>query len=250
MKASGYLSLAFIFVLAIGGGGFSAVWAVIWFARGGYLTATLCLGAALLFFSLLFHLAYPLTGAAHPRVEHGAEGTTVRPQRYADRIFSVGLLTGVLSAVAFLVFSQFGAVDFIPSNVNALIVPAGCLAYVVYGVPTLYRIVKHRDGKHLRLDPHGFEVWDSQWNSFARGAWEDVEKIIDHPLKGRASFTEMVVFALPGKRSAKLGTGTITVDGHGLREWTRYYWQHPERRDELTDGRALQRLDDGSFTAE
>ncbi|WP_163796178.1 hypothetical protein [Mycolicibacterium sediminis] len=250
MKTSGYLSLAFIFAILMGGGGFTAIWTAIWFARGSLLTATLCSGASLLLFSILFHLAFPLTGAAHPRAEHGAGGTTVRPQRYADRIFSAGLLTGVLSAIAFLVFSQFGLVDFIPSNVNGLVMPAACIFYVVYGVPTLYRSAKYRDGKHLRLNPEGFEVWDSQWNSYARRAWDDVEQIRDHPLKGRTSFTEMIVFVLPKNRSAKLGSGTITANSDALLQWTRFYWQHPEYRDELTDARALQRLHDEKFTVQ
>ncbi|MEV0671539.1 hypothetical protein [Mycobacterium sp. NPDC050441] len=247
MKTSGYLRLAFIFAILIGGGGFVTVWAVIWFTRGSYLTAALCLGASLLLFSLLFHHAYPLSGAAHPRCEYGPEGTQVRPQRYADLIFSIGLLMGVLSAGAFLIFAQFDMVDFIPSSTNRLILPAGCIFYVIYGAPVLYRMFKYQDGKHLRLDPHGFEVWDGQWNSFARGTWDDVEQILDHPLKGKTSFTDLIVFILPKGRSAKLGSGTITADSHALREWARFYWQHPDYRTELTDGRALQRLEDGKF---
>jgi hypothetical protein len=250
MTASGYLRLAFIFAILIGGGGFIAVWAAMWLVRGSYLTAALCLGASLLLFSLLFHLAYPLSGRAHPRGEYGPEGTEVRPQRYADLIFGIGLLIGVLSAVSFLVLSQFDMIDFIPSNASRVIVPAGCIFYVIYGAPTLYRIFKYQDGKHLRLDPHGFEVWDSQWNSFARGTWEDIEQILDHPLKGKTSFTEVIVFVLRNDRSAKLGSGTITADSDALLEWVRFYWQHPECRAELTDGRGLQRLDEEKFTVE
>ncbi|OBB25591.1 hypothetical protein A5792_27960 [Mycolicibacterium peregrinum] len=248
MKTSGYLRLALVCAILIGGAGFTMVWTVIWSSRGSYLTAALCVGASLLLFSLLFHLAYPATGAAHPRVEYGPGGTKMRPQRYADLIFSVGLLLGVLSAGAFLIFAQFDMVDFIPSGTNRLILPAGCIFYVIYGVPVLYRIYKHQDGKHLRLDPHGFELWDGQWNSFAHGTWDDVEQILDHPLKGKVSFTDLIVFVLPKGRSAKLGSGTITANSHALREWVRFYWQHPDCRDELTDGRALQRLDDEKFT--
>ena len=250
MTTSGYLRLVFIFAILIGGGGFVAVWAAIWFTRGSYLTAALCLGASLLLFSLLFHLAYPLSGRAHPRCEHGPEGTKVRPQRYADLIFGVGLLIGVLSAVLFLILSQFDMVDFIPSNATRIIVPASCIFYVIYGAPTLYRILKYQDGKHLRLDPSGFEVWDSQWNSFARGTWDDVEQILDHPVKGKTSFTEVIVFVLRKNRSAKLGSGTITANSDALREWVRFYWQHAEYREELTDGRGLRRLDEEKFTTE
>ncbi|MGW4099315.1 hypothetical protein [Mycobacterium sp. NPDC004974] len=248
MTTSGYLRLASIFAILIGGGGFVTAWAVIWFIRGSYLTAALCLGASLLLFSLLFHLSYPLSGRAHPRGEYGPEGTKIRPQRYADRIFSIGLLLGVLSAGAFLIFAQFDMVDFIPSSTNRLIVPAGFIFYVIYGAPVLYRIFKYRAAKHLYLDPHGFEVWDGQWNSFARGTWEDVQQILDHPLKGKTSFTELIVFVLPKKRTAKLGSGTITANSDALREWVRFYWLHPDCRNELTDGRALQRLEGEKFT--
>lgn len=250
MTTSGYLRLAFIFAILIGGGGFITVWAAIWFTRGSYLTAALCLGASLLLFSLLFHLAYPLSGRAHPRGEHGPEGTIVRPQRYADLIFGIGLLIGVLTAVLFLIFSQFDMVDFIPSNAALVFMPAGCIFYVIYGAPTLYRIFKYQDGKHLRMDPRGFEVWDSQWNSFARGTWEDVEQILDHPLKGKTSFTEVIVFVLPKNRSAKLGSGTITANSYALREWVRFYWQHPEYRGELVDSRGLRRLEEEKLTTE
>lgn len=185
MKTSGCLRLALVCAILIGGAGFTLVWTVIWLIRGSYLTAALCLGASLLLFSLLFHLAYPISGAAHPRVEYGPEGTKIRPQRYADLIFSVGLLIGVLSAGAFLIFAQFDMVDFIPSGTNRLILPAGCIFYVIYGLPVLYRIYRYQDGKHLRLDPRGFEVWDGQWNSSAHGTWDEIEQILDHPSRAR-----------------------------------------------------------------
>ena len=36
--------------------------------------------------------------------------------------------------------------------------------------------------------------------------------------------------------------GIYTERGTALVELVRFYWQHPEQRAELTDGRALQRL--------
>lgn len=248
MKTMDYFRLAFIFAILTVGGGFIAIWVGIWFTRGSYLTAGLCLGASLLLFSLLFHLAYPLTGAAVPRTEYGPEGTTVRPQIYADVIFAGGLSIGVSSAIAYLLFSQFDMVDYVPSGITRNIITAGSAFYVIFGVPALWRMFKYRDGSHLRLDPNGFEVWDGQWNSFAHGEWGEVEQILDHPLNGKKSFSKTIVFVLPDGRSAKLVSGTITADDDALREWARFYWQHPEYRDELTDGRALQRLDDGKFT--
>ncbi len=249
MKISDHLRLALLFAILIAGGAFVAVWAVIWLTRGSYLTAALCIGSSLLLFSLVFFVAYSLSGAARPRGEFGSEGTKVRPQKYADLIFITGLAIGVIAAASYLIFSYFEMLDFVPTGtVTRRLIPAGCIFYVIYGTPVLYRMFKYRAGSHLRLDQHGFEVWDGQWNSFKRGKWENVEQILDHPPKGKSSFNAVIVFALPKGHSAKLASGTITANSHALREWVRFYWQHPECRDELTDGRALQRLDDEKFT--
>lgn len=249
MKVSDYLRLALLFAIMTAGGIFIAVWSAIWFSRGSYLTAALCLAATLALFSLQFFVAYPLSGAARPRGQYGPTGTKVRPPKYADTLLVIGLSIGVLAAALYLLFSYFDMLDFVPSGtITQRVIPAGCIFYVIFGTPVLYRMCKYRDGSHLRLDPHGFEVWDGQWNSFVRGKWDDVEQILDHPLKGKASFTEVIVFVLPNGRSAKLASGTITANSDALREWAHFYWQHPECRDELTDGRALQRLDDEKFT--
>ncbi|AIY48919.2 hypothetical protein XA26_59100 [Mycolicibacterium fortuitum] len=60
----------------------------------------------------------------------------------------------------------------------------------------------------------------------------------------------MVVFTLSDRRYTSLIFDTITADSHALREWVRFYWQHPERRDELTDERASRRLEEEKFTVE
>jgi hypothetical protein len=39
-----------------------------------------------------------------------------------------------------------------------------------------------------------------------------------------------------------LAASAMTPDGAALRELVRFYWQHADSRDELTDGRVLKRL--------
>ncbi len=251
MKLSGQLRLALLFAILTIGSVFIAVWAVIWAVRGSYLTAAFCLAATTLLVCLLLFVTYPLSGAARPRGEYGPEGTKVRPQKYVDRIFILGLAIGVSAAALYLILSYLDMVDFVPSgSVTQRAVPAGCVFYVIFGAPILYRIARFRDGSHLLLDPHGFEVWDGQWNSFKRGEWDDVEQILDHPPQRKKSSIEVIVFVLSNGRSAKLVSNTITANSNTLREWVRFYWQHPEYRTELTDGRALQRLDEETFVAE
>lgn len=41
---------------------------------------------------------------------------------------------------------------------------------------------------------------------------------------------------------------SITGNSAALREWVRFYWQHPDYRAELSDARALRRLGEEEFT--
>ena len=111
----------------------------------------------------------------------------------------------------------------------------------------MYRRFKYRGGAHLRLDPNGFEVWNGQWGSFKQGSWDDIEEILDHPIKGNA-FNKVIVFVMTEGPAATLMADTITSDTQPLYEWVRFYWEHPEHRGELVDDRALQRLSEENFT--
>ncbi|WP_242639963.1 hypothetical protein [Mycolicibacterium sp. S2-37] len=159
-----------------------------------------------------------------------------------DTVFVVSTAAITVAATLYLVFSRFGMVDYVPAGVMRVAVPAGCAALVLFGVPTLYRMMKHRGGAHLRLDPNGFEVWNGQWGSFRRGAWEDVKQIQDHPPRGAKPFNDVIVFVLPKGPSAMLVSDTVTGNGRALQDWVQFYWHHPECRDELVDGRGLRRL--------
>jgi hypothetical protein len=46
-----------------------------------------------------------------------------------------------------------------------------------------------------------------------------------------------------------MAAASCTPDGVALRQLVRFYWQHPDNRGELTDGRALKRLADERFEA-
>lgn len=248
MKTSERLRMALAITSLIGGGFFIAAWVVIWLMRGSYLSAIIALGAAALCFSLSFQMAYAASGRPQPRTEHGPGGTKIRPPKCSDLVFCLGLASGVLAAALYLNFAPFGMVDYVPSGVLRVALPAGCIFYVIFCAPILYRMSKHRGGSHLRLRPSGFEVWDGQWGTLVRGTWDEVEQILDHPTRRKKPFHEVTVFALPTGRNAMLVTHTITGNNAALRDWVRLYWQHPEYRVELNDGRGVRRLDEERFT--
>jgi hypothetical protein len=250
MRTSARLNLALAFVLFMGGGVYIAGWAVLWLTRGSYLTAVIALGAAVLSLNFAFHMAYVMSSAPRPRSESGAEGTVIRPQKIVDLVFGVGFIAGVSAAALYLIFAPFGMVVYVPSGVLRVGVPAFCGFLLVFGLPTVYRMFKHGGESHLRLQPSGFEVWNGYWGSFVRGKWEDVEQILDNPPRGRKPRREVIVFVLPKGPSAMLVADAITGNSRALREWVRFYWRHPEYRVELTDGRALRRLDEEKFAIE
>ena len=147
----------------------------------------------------------------------------------------------------FVTFAPFGYVD-IPTYRSST--PWMMVFILLTGLATLWRMIAHGGDCYLRLTPDRCEVWNGPWLAFRRANWEDIEQIQDHPLRRKLRGRELVVLALPEGRSATLLSDCVTDNSEALRDWVRFYWQHPEYRDELVDGRGLQRLDDQKFTVE
>ncbi|GAB3216532.1 hypothetical protein GCM10027535_00790 [Mycolicibacterium hippocampi] len=226
------------------------MWTALWLSRGSYLTAAIVLGLTVWSFGFAVYFLYTTLHAAKPRAEHGAAGTVIRADKIADVSFIAATTAVFVAALLYLVFAPFSMIDYVPTGVMRTAVPVGCGFLVAFGAPTLYRMFKHQGGGHLRVNSSGFAVWNGQWGTFRRGTWDEIEQILDHSPRGRTPFNEVIVFVLPKGRSAMLMADAITGNTAALRDWVRFYWQHPEFRDELVDGRGLQRLDDEKFTAE
>lgn len=244
------LQFAFTLAIVLSGGVYIAGWVVIWLTRGSYLTAFIGFGAVALFLTFVLHLAYLMSGMRQPpRTTYGADGTVISTPMFANSMFTTGFVAGVPAAAAYLVCAPFGLVDYVPSGVLRVAVPSFCVFVVIFGARGLYRMSQHGSESYLRLDPRGFEVWSGYWGSFGRGNWEDIEQILDQPPRGRKVKRELIIFLRPKGRSPMLVADAVTADSVALREWVRFYWQHPECRVELTDGRGLQRLDEANFAA-
>ncbi|WP_231750909.1 hypothetical protein [Mycobacterium sp. NAZ190054] len=238
------------FAVLIGIGAFTGVWAVMWLLGGSYLTALIVFLMTVWAYGFALYFLVTSQGRAQPRTEIGADGTLLRPARFVDTILIASASAVFLAAALYLVFAPLGLVDYVPSGVMRVMVPAGCACMVLLGVPTVYRMIQHRSGGHLRLHPGGFEIWNGQWGSFRTGTWDDIGEILDHPPKGEKPFNKVIVVVLHGGRNAMLIADAITDDSRALQEWVQFYWQHPEYRDELVDARALRRLDEARFTPE
>lgn len=241
--------LTFLVLLETGAAAFLFGWSVLWVSRGSYPTALVIVAAAIYLLGLGLHMAYVVWGTPRARTEHSPAGTVVRPPRWADQMFFMSFASAVLAAVLYLCFLPLGLIDFHLPESSRRVDVAICVFLIAFGAPTLIRGVVRGGEGHLRLAPDGFEVWNGFWGSFVRGAWDDVEQISDQPLRGRKLPRGVIVIGRGRRRSAMFMSDTVTEDSAALREWVRFYWQHPEHRDELVDGRGLRRLGELSFTS-
>lgn len=223
---------------------------MVWLLRGSFATAAIILGLAMWSFGFSYYFAYTTSGRTRPRREYDATGVTMRPQKIADVAFGVSTAAIFLAAVLYLIFAPLNMVDYGPTGVMRVIVPASCISLVLFGAPTLYRMLTHGGGHYLRLTPSTIEIWNGQWGTSMRANWEELENILDQPSRGSKPFNEVVVLALSNGRSAMLVADAMTGNPRPLREWVRFDWQHPEFRAELTDAHGLQRLDEEGFTPE
>lgn len=181
-----------------------------------------------------------------PRIECGPAGTTIRPRMLYDALSYIWHIAATLAGWVYITLAPFGLID-IP---HARSTQPWMMAFIALaGVSTIWRMIAHGGDSYLRLTPSGCEIWNGPWLAMRRAKWEDISEVRDQPLHRKLRGREVIVLALPEGRSGTFLSDTVTDDSHALREWVRFYWQNPEHRAELTDGRALKRLDEERFTA-
>jgi hypothetical protein len=84
--------------------------------------------------------------------------------------------------------------------------------------------------------------------SSAERSWDEIAQIADRAQQARHPSGTTYITTADG-RTRILPSDWYTPGGHALREFVRFYWKHPDDREELTDGRALQRLETESSGA-
>lgn len=93
---------------------------------------------------------------------------------------------------------------------------------------------------YLMLSPEGFEF--AGFLTSKSGKWEEVRSVADKLPDEDRFWNPMVITMTNENRLLMEAPGTYTPKGTAIVDMVRFYWQHPEHRDELTDGRALRHL--------
>lgn len=224
---------------------FALWWAILFMGRGEFLTAIVTLGFALFCFGLVVSAVKSLSGRITPRTICDGKATTIRPDALIDRSMLAGCLGLVVASAVFAVFQPLGKIDIPVPHTQRLALPFMAAATVVIGVPLLWPMFRRRSTNYLRLTPNGYEIAEGFRPQV--GDWSGIVNVSDTvPLQKKQAPATLVVERSDGSWDT-LSAGSITPGGADLRSLMRFYWKHPECRDELTDGRTAQRLAERRF---
>ena len=234
-------STAILCCLFFGGlGVFIAACTVIYVVHGEFLNAVVTLGGAVFCFGFLIPFFTIIPGKAAPRVNVDEGGTTFWPDRSVEMPLYIGLLGGVTACVVYTVFAPAGMVTVPIPHYMRYSLPFTSGVLILVGVPMLWRYFRRGSTKYLRLTPSGFELEES-WRT-ASGEWGQVKNVTDESSEKKWSRSGPIVFVMSDDSTPTIAANGMTPSGTALRELVRFYWEHPESRDELTDGRAVERL--------
>ncbi len=231
------------------------VWTAITLARGEFLTAIVVFGFAVSCVGLAATLIRVRLGRVAPRGTFDAAGTTIRPDRGVEVLAQTMSLAAVVSMGLFAIFAPVGKLDIpMPAARHFYLVylPFVAAAGAVTGALIMWRAYR-RGGptSYLRLTPEGFEFTEGLWSSVGHGGWGEVNEVTDRQPDSRPPPRSAIVMVMSDGQNHTLPTAdAYTRGGEALRQMVRFYWQHPEDRAELTDGRALARLSSNDFKAD
>lgn len=236
------------YLLAIPLGLLAAVWAIICVSRSEFLTAVVSASFGLAFIVMTVPSMRSITSKIEPRVSYDGNGTTLRSDSVFDAATCASVAAIVFSCLMFAIFQPIGMLDIPVPHSLRYSIPFLAGVVALLGVPFIWLIIRRGGTKYLRLTPAGYEV--AEGYSPERGGWDEIIEVTGVVPDSNRQVPNAVVLMKSDGTAAVLAAGPITPGGRDLRELVRFYWQHPDHRDELTDDRARERLRSKRFDAE
>jgi hypothetical protein len=234
------VATAFLFVVFVPFGVLCLAWAFRYSARAEYLSAVVALGFAVFTLGLVAMMATVASRKVTPRVTCDEAGIMVRPDRRVDGLLMASTIGAFLAMAVYAVFAPLDVLDIRVPRGDQRYFVISCAAGVLVSICSLRQIIAHRGTSYLRMTADRLETGNTM-STVERG-WDEVTDIADRPRNGRKPSGTTYITSHDG-RTRVLPSDWYTPGGHGLRELVRFYWQHPEDREELIDGRAVERLD-------
>jgi len=234
------LLLTWFSVVLFGMAAVAVWWAVVTFGRGEYLTVVVTLAFAASCAAVPISLSLIMLGEVVPRATFDAGGTTVRPDRRIDGLDQFAVVSMVIAAALFAAFHRLGRIDVpLPSAHHQYVVVSASVAALA-GISQVVAMFARGGLSFQKLTPLGFEL--GQGLSSVRGEWDDVVLISDRRPGKEPPFRSTLFVKFRNARTRSQAIDSYTPGGDALRRLVRYYWINPEARGELTDGRAVERL--------
>ena len=216
--------------------------------RGEYLTVVVVLGFGLALATVETTVLLIKRGKVAPRVEFSDCGTTIRPDRFVEGLNKVGLAGGYIAVATFAIFGALGKIDLpMPSGRRHYHYLVAAIVLTIFGIPYLWKTFKQGGVSFILLTTSGFDMSKvssdmSKVSSSMQGRWDDVVDITDRRPEKGPPFRATIFVKFRDGQLRSLIVDPYTPGGDAMRELVRYYWLNPDRRDELTDGTALERL--------
>lgn len=231
-------------------GGFGLLclyWTGVTITRGEYLTTAVVLGCSVFCAGPIVVYCLNVLGKITPRVASEGSGTTIQPDRIVDVCAWVTLSAGVAAAAIFAFYWPRGDIDISVPHSQRYSMPFMSAVVVVLGARGLWQLASGKDRKYLRLTLQGFEfVYGS---TSTQGQWSEITDVTDQaPGTSVPTLKSISVLTSDGETATMPVARTFGPnDGQTVRELIRFYWKHPDNRSELTDGRAIRRLQTEEF---
>lgn len=229
------------------GGAFGAVWAGVMGFRNDYLTAVITGGLATVALTITLASALPLLGRVSVHAKCDSTGTTFRPDAAIVGLFALSFMVAIPSGLLYIIFVPRGSVG-IPMSRGAQVFSPFLIAVIVLSaVAGLIALIVRGGAGYVRMAPNGFEIANILFTY--RGSWTDVAEVTDE-VPGNDALFPVVIRVRSGPPRIIQGAQMYTPRGRALYWMVRHYWLHPESREELTDGRAVERLSHENFDVE
>lgn len=163
------------------------------------------------------------------------------PIRAADPL-QIALLGLTIASGLSAIFVPIGLVDIPVPEQMRYALPFVAAAAALMGAPIMWRTLRRGSFLYLRLTPKGF-IYVNGWRP-QRGDWVHIVDVAETAPAQTAPTPNTIVMVMSDDCTITMPGASFTPDGRQLRQWVRFYWLHPDLREELTDGRALTRLTD------